>query len=157
MTQRHQKTAGISRHTYEQYPWRSRVRSPAGRVSVLTLWTAASAALVVGLVLESLVLMGASLVVWIPAMGAVNVLGGGINVIRGSELDERELRQREQAWALGHRFLSVVLVVAWVVASALEGPGAYAATLAGLALLHIAAPSLVLAVRARLPEPNDRY
>jgi hypothetical protein len=51
----------------------------------------------------------------------------------------------------------VVLVAAWVVAVALDSANGYVAALGGLAVAHIAAPSLVLAVQARLPEPDDRH
>ncbi len=152
MSQRFEKAAGISRASYEHYPWRGRLRTAPGRAAVLALWIAAGAAIVAGLAIESLPLVVGGLVVWIPAMGAVNVVGGGVNAIRRSELDERELRQRERAWALSHRFMSTVLVVTWAVASAIEGPGPWVAILAGVALVHMAAPSLLLAVQARLPE-----
>jgi hypothetical protein len=157
MNQRAHDMGGISRSTYDRYPWRRRVRSPVGRMAVLALWIAASAAVIAGLATGSMALLVPGIVAWIPAMGAVNVLGGGVNVIRGAELDERELRLREHAYALSHRTLSVVLVAAWVVAVALDSANGYVAALGGLAVAHIAAPSLVLAVQARLPEPDDRH
>jgi len=124
----------------------------------IAVWTLATATVVAGFATDSILTVLAGLIAWMAAMGAINVIGGGLNAMREEELDERQARHRERTLALAHRAMSVILLVVFVASAALTQEVAddtFTATLAGLALLHIATPSLILAARARLPEPAD--
>lgn len=156
-----QERSGISRATYDRYPAAARVRTPVGRVVAIAALSAASAAVVVGFAIAGttgIVLAAAGLLAWIPSMAAVNVVAGGVTAMRGSELDERELERRDQAFALAHRGLGILLLVLVILASAvlpadLERDHVVAGLFA-VFFLQLAAPSVVLAATSRLPRPE---
>jgi hypothetical protein len=151
--------SGISRSTYDRYPASGRVRTPTGRVVAIGALVAASVVVVAGFATGGtggVVLIVAGMLAWIPAMGAVNVVAGGLTAMRGTELDERERERRDQAFALSHRGVGVLLLVSVVLASAvlpvdLERDHVVAGLFA-VFLLQLAAPSLVLATTSRLPD-----
>lgn len=153
--------SGISRETHDRYPAKGRVRTPVGRVLAIGALVAASVVVVAGFATggtTGVVLIVAGMLAWIPAMGAVNVVAGGVTAMRGTELDERERERRDQAFAMSHRGLGVLLLVAVILASAvlpveLERDHVVAGLFA-VFLLHLAAPSLVLATTSRLPDPD---
>ena len=110
--------SGISRKTFERDARTlARVRTPAGRALALVVWVLASVAIVTGFAVGETLVIVLGLVAWIPAMGAVNMVAGGVTAMRGDQLDERELAVRERALATAHRFTSVIAVCAVVVAS----------------------------------------
>ena len=149
--------SGISRKTFERDARTlARVRTPAGRALALVVWVLASAAIVTGFATGETLVIVLGLVAWIPAMGAVNMVAGGVTAMRGDQLDERELALRERALATAHRFTGVVVVCAVVVATLVLSESVskdtVLALLSALMLLQLGAAPITVASRAALPE-----
>lgn len=146
--------SGISRATFEQYPLTARVRTPIGRLVAVAILLVATAVVVAGVARADVLLIVLGAVAWMLAMGAVNVVAGGVTAMRPSELDERELGRRDAAQSLAHRVTGSVLFGAVLVAGlALPGQVDREHVVAGvfaIFLLQLAGPSLVLAATSRL-------
>lgn len=151
------RMSGISRRTFERDASAlRRVRTPAGRAVALGTWVVATAAIVAAFAADAPLLVVAGLVAWIPAMGAVNMVAGGVTAMRGDQLDERELAVRERGLATAHRFTGVVLVSMTVVAALLLPDSVPSSTvlaiLSGLMLIQLGSSSIAIALGVRLPE-----
>jgi hypothetical protein len=149
--------SGISRKTFERDPKTlARVRTPAGRALALAAWALASIVIVSGFAAGSTLIVVAGLVAWIPAMGVVNMVAGGVTAMRGSELDERELAIRERALADAHRFVGVLLVCGMVLATLLASDSVSKdtalAVLSALLLVQLGSAPIAVALRTALPE-----
>ncbi|CAB4914561.1 unannotated protein [freshwater metagenome] len=156
-----QERSGISRATYDRYPAADRVRTPLGRVVAIAALVVASAVVVAGFAVggtTGIAMAVAGLLAWVPAMGAVNVVAGGVTAMRGSELDERERDRRDRAFALSHRGLGVLLLVAVIVASAVLPADLdrdhVVAGLFAVFFVQLVAPAVLLATTSRLTEPD---